>query len=47
MRFISISVNSVWVYLAALWCFIGTQVDAIELDVTDEGKSDLHSLDMN
>lgn len=38
--------NSVWVYLAVLW-FAGAQVDAIELDVTDQGELTLNSLNTN
>lgn len=47
MRFISLSVKSVWVYLAALWCFVGTRVGAIELDITDRGKTSLYTLSLN
>lgn len=39
--------NSVWVYLAILWWFIGARVNAIELDVTDQGELSFNSLKRN
>lgn len=44
MRVSSTAMRFVWVYLAVLWWFIGARVNAIELDVTDQGELSLNPL---
>lgn len=46
MRVSSTAMNSVWIYMVVLW-LAGTQVNAIKLDITDQGKISLNSLHKN